>query len=329
KETIQDYDIVVNEFSLEKIKNLGIKAKSKYLKEPNCSFNLNFNELIDNIFSKPHKKLDDLCQINQAIALKGDKNLSLKYENPNNKYYKLLDGRNINKYSIQWDGTYLDYNLKRIHSCKRKDIFETPEKLFFRRVSTNLIFTYDNEQYFALNTLVVLNKKPGINISLKYILAILNSELLNHIYSIKFKSTKNVFSEIQAHSVGFLPIIISNSVEVIETLVTLVDYLLVINKTNNLSSSEKEMQNSFFQQIIDGITYELYFEEQLRSTNRDIIQYLKTLPKISNKTSEAQKINLISDIFNKLYDEKSPVRNNLFFMDTIVEIRIIKGLDKK
>jgi hypothetical protein len=124
--------------------------------------------------------LGKLCNINQAIALKGDKSISVKTEySP--EYYKLLDGRNINKYVINWTGNYLDYDLERIHSCKRKDIFEAPEKLLFRRVSSTLVATYDNEQYYALNTLVVVTPKDA-GVSLKYILALFNSDLMNYIY---------------------------------------------------------------------------------------------------------------------------------------------------
>ena len=84
----------------------------------------------------------------------------------------------VNRYSINWGGDFLDYNVEMIHSCKRRDIFETSEKLFFRRVSSTLVFTYDNEKYFALNTLIVLNLKPNCKTSLKTLLGILNSKVM-------------------------------------------------------------------------------------------------------------------------------------------------------
>lgn len=134
--------------------------------------------------SIPQFRFITYANINQAIALKGDKALSIKtVYSP--EYYKLLDGRNINRYSIKWSGNYLDYHLERIHSCKRKDIFECNEKILFRRVSAKLIATYDDEQYYALNTLVVVTPKHECR--LKYILGLLNSNLFNYIYSKKFK----------------------------------------------------------------------------------------------------------------------------------------------
>ena len=176
---------------------------AQFKKQAEYQFNVKSNDFVERLF-EGCVDLGDFCNVNQAIALKGDKSLSVK-EDYQPGYYKFLDGRNIQKYSIQWSGLYLDYNVERIHSCKRKDIFECPEKLFFRRVSANLLAAYDDEQYFALNTLVVITPKVK-GVKLKYILGLFNSKLLNYIYKNKFKSTKTVFSEIQARSVAKLPV---------------------------------------------------------------------------------------------------------------------------
>ena len=194
-------------------------------------------------------KLNELCNINQAIALKGDKSLSIKSSNAQNQYYRLLDGRNISKYYINWSGVYLDYNIDRIHSCKTRTIFEADEKLLFRRVSSSLIFAYDNQQFYALNTIVVVTQKNHANVSLKYLLALLNSKLLNFIYVSEYKSTKKVFSEIQARSVGELPIKLISPEEQ-SIFIAIVDRIINEKKGNNdTSMGERE---------IDRLVYHLY-----------------------------------------------------------------------
>ena len=67
------------------------------------------------------------------------------------------------------------------------------------------MFAYDDKQHFALNTLVVVNLKDSSPLKLKCLLAILNSRLMDYLYKGKFKSTKTVFSEIQARTVRQLP----------------------------------------------------------------------------------------------------------------------------
>jgi len=226
------------------------KEKQNFIAQPNFNFALNDNYLIDKVFTAEFKKLSELCNINQAIALKGDKSFSLRDSNPNEKYYKLLDGRNIQKYSINWDNVYLDYDVNKIHSCKTKDIFLAKEKLFFRRVSANLIFSYDNEQFFALNTLVVVTLKSNVNISIKYLLAILNSKLINYVYVNKFKSTKTVFSEIQARSVGELPIYITKDKNTIKKIEKLVNDIL--------DKKRKKEETIDLENEIDKIVYKVY-----------------------------------------------------------------------
>jgi predicted type IV restriction endonuclease len=152
----------------------------------------------------PHLK--NLVNINQAIALKYDRSQSLFKEpmGPNSR--PVLDGRNIQRYALHWPGTYLAYDIKNIHSCKRTDIFETQEKILFRRVGSGLVATYDTHQFYALNTLVVITLRQTTSLSLKYILGLLNSRFLNFYYVTFLKSTKKIFSEIQARQLAELPI---------------------------------------------------------------------------------------------------------------------------
>jgi len=201
------HKVEIKELSKENIKSISHLKRDTVNRDLKFSFVYKLDPIIEKVYEKEHSTFGSICDINQGIALKGDKSLSLKKSKENDEFYKLLDGRNINKYSLKWDGVWLDYDLDRIHSCKRKDIFESAEKLMFRRVSSSLIFTYDNEQFYALNTFVIVNKKDSDKgPSLKFILGLMNSKLMNYLYSNKFKSTKTVFSEIQARSVKELPI---------------------------------------------------------------------------------------------------------------------------
>lgn len=242
----EEYDVKIMKGTSKQIEFVKLMPSERFRKANNYSFNIDANDFIDRFFENA-TPLNNLCNINQAIALKGDKSISVKDEYQAG-YYKLLDGRNIQKYSINWTGKYLDYSLDRIHSCKRKDIFEAEEKILFRRVSSTLIGTYDDEQYYALNTLVVITPKVE-KVNLKYILGLFNSKLMNYIYKNQFKSTKTVFSEIQARSVGQLPIKTDErSTEIIK----LVDKIISAKKINNQDDCVE------LQEEIDAIVYDIY-----------------------------------------------------------------------
>ena len=75
----------------------------------------------------------------------------------------------------------------------------------------------------------------------------MNSKLMNYIYKNKFKSTKKVFSEIQARSVKELPII-NTSAENETLMVDLVNQIL-----DKESTEQIELENK-----INELVYELY-----------------------------------------------------------------------
>jgi adenine-specific DNA-methyltransferase len=210
------------------------------------------------------KPLGDFLDINQAIALKYDRAKYLGNEKKDETYKKVIDGRNIGRYSLEWDRVYLKYDINAIHSCKREDIFLTDEKLFFRRVGGSLTATLDKDKFYALNTIVVMNKKANVDTDIRYFLGLFNSKLMNYYYINFLKSTKKVFSEIQARQVKYLPIrIVSHKEQAL--LIHLVDRILLLNRrlkelpdqnSNEAQNIKSEIEKTDAE--IDHLVYELY-----------------------------------------------------------------------
>lgn len=89
---------------------------------------------------------------------------------------------------------------------------------------------------------------------------------------------------------------------------------------NNPSGKEDSYIVGFFEVLLNGVEIESIYEEKLKSTGRDIIKYLEDIKPIPTGTMEEQKL-FINNLYNKLYNLKHPVRNNLFYMDCIPEIK--------
>lgn len=230
-----DKNIMITNQLKDQVMLVRYVNQSKFLQNYNYIFQINDNLICEKINHLDTFFLKDFVEINQGIALKGDKSQSIKIEYKKN-YYQLLDGKNIQRYQLNWSGEYLEYDLERIHSCKRKDIFQK-EKLLFRRVSSNLIFTYDNDNFFTLNTLIVVTAKNKNTLHLKYLLAILNSKLINYYYVNQYKSTKKIFSEIQAKTIGLIPIF-ALSQQQQQIYIDLVDKILLEN--NKFTKKNKD-----------------------------------------------------------------------------------------
>ncbi|MCL4333702.1 MAG: N-6 DNA methylase [Candidatus Thermoplasmatota archaeon] len=208
------------------------------------------------------RPLSNFLEINQGIALKHDRSRYISKDKIDDSYKPILDGRNINRYLLSWDGNYLRYDLEAIHSSKREEIFNTSEKILFRRVGRSLIATFDNKKFYALNTLVVMNKKPRNELNILYFLAIFNSKLMNYYYRTFLKSTKRIFSEIQARQVKNLPIKIDNAeapklVELAQKMLNLNEQLVRASK-ETFSSLKLEEEIIKTDNQIDDLVYKIY-----------------------------------------------------------------------
>ena len=160
---------------------------------------------------------------------------------------------------------------------------------------------------------VLFNDKISKNI----FVALLNSTILNWFFK-KYSTNANV----NGYEVDNFPIPFCEE-SVVRPFEILVDYIIFLK-------SQKDKDKSFyFEQILDGMVYELYFEKELKKAGRNILKHLKDLPEITDKIGESKKQEIITKVFNKYYDKESPVRNNLFYMKSIEEIKIIEESLKK
>jgi hypothetical protein len=104
----------------------------------------------------------------------------------------------------------------------------------------------------------------------------------------------------------------------------LIDYILFLKEVE-IQFKTDQLMPIYFEQIIDGMVYELYFPELLKKHNREIIRHLGELPEFTVGISDEQKMKICKKVFDRLNDKDHPVRVNLFYMNSIPEIAIIEG----
>jgi hypothetical protein len=72
------------------------------------------------------------------------------------------------------------------------------------------------------------------------------------------------------------------------------------------------------------MVFDLYFPEEFKAANKEILKNLGELKSITDDMTDEEKMAIIQSEFNRLYDPGHPVRNNLETLDSIEEVRIIK-----
>jgi hypothetical protein len=109
---------------------------------------------------------------------------------------------------------------------------------------------------------------------------------------------------------------------------TLVDYVLHLKSlpkpANRHEAARLRLMVAYFEQLIDAVIYEIYFPEEFSDANTSMSELLtkNLLPALSDLGN--QKFDELEKIFNKLYSKNHPVRQALFFLDTIEAVRVIE-----
>jgi len=92
----------------------------------------------------------------------------------------------------------------------------------------------------------------------------------------------------------------------------------------NDSSTDLNLMITYFDQVIDGCVYELFFPDKFEKKGWSIINNIIDLENIVDLTSNNDKLKIIKYKFDKLYDSKNTIRNIIFYLDSIEEIRKIE-----
>jgi hypothetical protein len=103
----------------------------------------------------------------------------------------MLDGANLSHYSIAWDGSWLHYLPRELYNPKSAEVLET-QKILIKRIAPALTAVpdlgKDGGYYYPLNTIYALVPKKGMDYSMHYVSALLNSKYLDWYYKLLFEA---------------------------------------------------------------------------------------------------------------------------------------------
>lgn len=182
--------------------------------------------------------------------------------------FKTLIGSDTNKYKIQFANKYVD--IQNPQYLRLKSFFDNENLILLRRVSSVLLATM-NEDNYAFNKNLYGIKIINEKFSPLYILALLNSNLLNFYYQKKFSMKKiDLFPEIQSYLFNSLPIK-SLPIEQQTDIIKLVNQLLQLNtelQTETLPNRIEQIKQriEYAEDKINELVYQIYelTEEEIR-----------------------------------------------------------------
>ena len=260
----------------------------------------------------------------------------------NNIIKKVLVGSDIDKYSINYKNDYLIYTTRETEiqeypctqvyldqyknklmqrSESRQGIlpwyalgrnrypllFEEP-KIVMRQTADSIRCVYDENKFYVLNSILVFKKNTG-QYDYKYIAPVLNSKLCNYLYKRLTQEEGRTFAEVKPANVRKL--YIPKATEKEQHLISLLyDYMEYLRNTESLqidNSISNQFMGDFFERIIDGCVFELFFKEHMIERGINIIDYLYSLIAPIDDNIEKS----IAKSFDALYKTNNEVRTRL------------------
>ncbi len=142
----------------------------------------------------------------------------------------IIRGFNLNKYRLHGPFDRIRYTPERFQQCAKESCYRVREKLLYRFIGKTPVFAYDNHGYLTLNSCnILIPRLDGMDI--KYILAVLNSNIAAFYWRIGFDSVKLLKSHIEA-----LPIPMASATEQ-KRIVALVDKILTDEQNYDIMNS--------------------------------------------------------------------------------------------
>ena len=167
-----------------------------YFNDVNCNFALISDDdaaLMNRLYSVKYTTLNNSSWALGIVTGNNKKHILTSYESGSEKIYT---GKNISKYFLSQADKFIKYDRENFQQVAADNLYKADEKLVYKFISKKLVFAYDNSSSLVLNSANVLIPNVETH-SIKTVLAFLNSELFEYLYSKQFSELKVLKSNLQ------------------------------------------------------------------------------------------------------------------------------------
>jgi hypothetical protein len=180
------------------------------------------------------------------------------------------------------------------------------EKVIWKRIGSIMRFAYSDEEMYCLDSTCIATGEK-----IKYLTAVLNSRA--GLYQL-FKTSPQTGTGDQIISVQALePLLVHYPSDEVEAKFNLmVDFILFIKKSKEplFQNITNDQISNYFEDLVNMMVYELYFEEEMKAKEIDVLQFVteKAFPDI---TKAEEKKAIIQKVYYELQQKDNPIRNRI------------------
>lgn len=240
-------------------------------------------------------------------------------EKLSDEYVPLISGKNIQHFYVSNNvKEYLKYG-DWLGAPREKRFFEG-KKIIVRQIlegpSLRIISAYSGKpRYFTQIGFSIVSKNDDR--ILKYLTAVLNSSLMSFYHRVKFLDIEKItFAKILIGNCKQFPIRMPSSFQVFNVIVDFIIFVLTLPKEHKINSHVPNSHLAqLFEDVIDAMVMELYFEEDFSKAGIEFIKYVERDFQSIEGKEEKEQIEIIHTAYQKLREKDNEIRNNLKLMD--------------
>lgn len=314
------------------LENYEYVSVEQFSKNRNFELHSSKDNLIISKIENAKNILADILTINRGVNIGGQFDLFLSNHKKDSEYYKFIAGiKSLNKYSYKWDEKSdcyfkFDQNLEsRLRSQGSTMVLGNPErylseKLFIPESAQHLQASYVKERVYSAYGIMV-GTQVNSEYDIKYACALINSKLFTF-YAIEkeiLRKGSKATPHVGVKGLKSIPIhLVSNKSQ--SVFIKIVDYILFLNNLEIEKAINEFVPNShiaqLFEEVIDALVYELYFEEDFKKAGIEFMKYAQKDFKSIEGKGEKEAIEIIHKAYQTLREKNNEIRQNLKLMDT-------------
>jgi hypothetical protein len=142
--------------------------------------------------------------------------------------------------------------------------------------------------------------KDNTDINYWYLLALLNSSLLDFYLQNHSSRFRNGYYSYAKRFISKIPIKIGTKEKIY--------FISALGKTLQFihdSIKSNVIITSFYEDLLDGIVFELYFPDKMKTSNKQLFKHIDNFQKIKDEMSDEKKLFIIQSEFERLYPHPS------------------------
>ena len=200
-----------------------MRSQDEWIKSPEQVFNINNTACFEYKNCVPFSEIGNTYFGIQAH----DRKSSISDNKISENFKQLIDGGDVFRYQHSIPQKFFNFIDTNIKSGGDSSIYEK-DRIVVRQIGQYPIIGYCSSSILTSNTIYNLYSKDDNAYSLKYIFAILNSDVIKKIWLAKYHDNKGLFPKIKGYQLKQLPIPILSS-EFQQPLIKKADLMLAFN----------------------------------------------------------------------------------------------------